>query len=86
MSFQSVSVCPGMPWNPGSGWAAPIQGGSTGGEQDAALNAAAQGASVLGRTAQRAQRRRARTDQGTFQGDNPATADIDEAYEPDREN
>jgi hypothetical protein len=25
-------------------------------------------------------RRRARTEQGTFQGDDPATTDIDEAY------
>jgi hypothetical protein len=31
-------------------------------------------------------RRRARTDRGAFQADDPATPDIDEAYEPEREN
>jgi hypothetical protein len=30
-------------------------------------------------------RRRARTDRGTFQGDDPATPAVNEAYEPDPE-
>jgi hypothetical protein len=80
-----------MAWNPGAGWAAPIQqGNAAGGEQDATPSTTAQGTSGLERLAQRTQRRRARTDRGTFQGDNPATTDVDEAYEAepsaDREN
>jgi len=31
-------------------------------------------------------RRRARTDRGTFQADDPATPEQNEAYEPEREN
>jgi hypothetical protein len=31
-------------------------------------------------------RRRARTDRGAFQADDPATPEINEAYEPEREN
>lgn len=91
MSIHTISACPGMAWNPGAGWAAPIQGGNAaGGEQGTTPSATVQGDSGLERLARRAQRRRARTDRGTFQGDNPATTDVDEAYEAepsaDREN
>ena len=91
MSIHTISACPGMAWNPTAGWAAPIrQGDAAGGEQDTILIATAQGTSGLERLARRAQRRRARTEQGMFRGDDPATADVDEAYEAepsaDREN
>jgi hypothetical protein len=79
MTFQSISVCPGMPWQPGAAWTAPIQKDSTGGEQDP--NASAQRASSLGRLARAQSRRRARTDDGIFQADDPATPAVNEAYE-----
>ena len=84
MAFQSISVCPGMAWQPGAAWTASIQKDSTGGEQDP--SAVAQRASSLGRLARSQPRRRARTDDGTFQSDDPTTSAVNEAYEPEREN
>jgi len=80
MTFQSISVCPGMAWQPGAAWAAPIQKDSTGGEQDP--NASAQRLSGLGRLARSQPRRRARDIDGQFRGDDPATVE-NEAFEPD---
>jgi hypothetical protein len=79
MTFQSISVCPGMTWQPGSAWAAPIQKDSTGGEQDP--SAVAQRPPGLGRLGRAQPRRRARTDDGTFQADDPATPAVNEAYD-----
>ena len=80
MVFQSISVCPGMAWKPGSAWAAPIQKDSAGSEQD--LSAVAQRASGLGRLGRAQSRRRARDIEGQFRGDDPATTE-NEAFEPD---
>lgn len=80
MTFQSISVCPGMVWQPGSAWAAPIQKDSASGEQDP--NAVAQRPSSLGRLGRAQSRRRARDTEGQFRGDDPATAE-NEAFEPD---
>lgn len=84
MSIQAFSVCPGMTWQPGSAWSAPIQGDGASGGQEEASDAVEQGSPGLRRLTRRSfSRRRARTEQGTFQGDDPATPDIDEAYEAD---
>ena len=80
MTFQSISVCPGMTWQPGSAWAAPIQKDSTGSEQDP--SAVAQRSSSLGRLARSQPRRRARDIDGQFRGGDLATAE-NEAVEPD---
>ena len=80
MAFQSISVCPGMAWQPGSAWAAPIQKDSAGGEQDP--SAVAQRSSGLGRLGKAQSRRRARDVDGQFRGDNPATVE-NEAFKPD---
>jgi len=80
MAFQSISVCPGMAWQPGSAWTAPIQKDSGGSEQDP--SAVAQRPSGLGRLGRAQSRRRARDIEGQFRGDDPATAE-NEAFEPD---
>lgn len=80
MTFQSISVCPGMAWQPGSAWAAPIRKDSAGGEQGP--SAVAQRPSGLGRPGRAQSRRRARDIEGQFRGDDPATAE-NEAFEPD---
>jgi hypothetical protein len=80
MTFQSISVCPGMAWQPGSAWAAPIKKDSADGEQD--LSAVAQRPAGLGRLGRAQPRRRARDIEGQFRGDDPATAE-NEAFEPD---
>lgn len=91
MSIQAFSICPGVAWQPGSALAAPIQGDGASGEREEASGVVAQGSHGPRRlTGKLSSRRRARTEQGTFQGDDPATPDVDEAYEAepivDREN
>ena len=82
MGLQLVSVCPGMAWDPGSAWSgSPIQGNAADG-QAAAPGGEAQEPRQLRRGLAGVQaRRRARTDDGTFQADNPATPAVNEAYE-----
>jgi len=77
MGLHVISACPGMAWDPGAGWAGPIQG-SAADEQAAAPESPAQG---QGRLSRLAGRRRARTDSGTFQADDPATPAVNEAFE-----
>ena len=75
MSLQAFSVCPGMAWNPGAGWAVPAAASGVTAEP-AAHDPESR------RPAGRVRlRRRARTEQGTFQPDDPATPDVDEAFE-----
>lgn len=78
MSFLSISVCPGMDWDPAAEWARPAQGNDAAEEQVAAPEDPAQG---QGRLSRLAGRRRARTDSGTFQADDPATPAVNEAYQ-----
>jgi hypothetical protein len=81
MGLQLVSVCPGMAWDPGSAWSGSIQGNAAD-EQAAAPESEAQEPRRLRRGLVGSQaRRRARTDDGTFQADDPATPAVNEAYE-----
>ena len=75
MSIQSISACPGMAWNPGSGWAGPAA------VSGVAAEPAAPDPGPRRPAGRARRRRRARTEQGTFQPDDPATPDVDEAFE-----
>ena len=77
MAFQSFSVCPGMTWIPGAGWASPIQD-STAVDEPNAVDQRRLGTRIL----RNHTRRRARTIEGRFIGDNPETLE-NEAFEPD---
>jgi hypothetical protein len=65
-----------MAWNPGSGWAGPVTTSGVTEEEPSG------GRRLAGRARLR---RRARTEQGTFQPDNPATPDVNEAFEEEPE-
>ncbi len=78
MSFLSISVCPGMDWDPAAEWARPAQGNDAAEEQVAAPEDPAQG---QGRLSRLTGRRRARTNSDTFQADDPATPAVNEAYQ-----
>ena len=76
MGLQSFSACPGMAWSPGSGWAGQVTEASGVAAEPAAPDPEPRRPAGRGRL-----RRRARTEQGTFQPDDPATPDVDEAFE-----
>jgi hypothetical protein len=83
VSIQSISVCPGMAWDPDAEWTQPAQSAGMPDGQVLAPTEAAEGdPSRARRPAGMARlRRRAHTDRGTFQSDDPATPDVDEAFE-----
>jgi hypothetical protein len=70
-----------MAWDPGAGWAGPIQDDAAD-ERSATSEEAAEEPRRPRRGLAGAQaRRRARTGDGTFRADDPATPAVDEAYE-----
>lgn len=83
MGLQLISVSPGMTWDPGAEWTRPIGASELAEEHEAPAEGATQEATRLRRRAQ--VRRRARTDRGTFQPDDPTTPEADEAYEAEPE-
>lgn len=75
MSLQAFSACPGMAWNPGSGWAGPAAASGVAAEP-AGPDSEPRHAAGRPRL-----RRRAHTKQGTFRPDDPTTPDVNEAFE-----
>ena len=81
MGLHVISACPGMAWDPGAGWAGPIQGDAADERVTAPEEAAEEPRRPRRGLAVAHARRRARTNDGTFQADDPATPAVNEAYE-----
>jgi hypothetical protein len=73
-----------MTWDPSAEWAKPIQADQS--KRIIADGETQEPISLKPRDETAQVRRRARTDRGTFQGDNPKTPEQNEAYETQREN